>query len=271
MSTSSRCCNPNHQVRRSFIFFQLLVAIAIANIRCLRAFQHIRSAYHHSSSASLASGGKKIAGSRAMFSSSSTCLNEHSIVGGSNSNPLLESWTQLPFSLPPFDKIQTDHYRPALEVGMEEHLKDLQEIVDNPEAPTFENVMVTYDRAGSTLDKVGGVFGNMCSSQNTPELQAVQTEMTPILSRHQSATFTLPGLFQKVEQVYHRQQQDELDKKEGQGESSSLTDEDRRLIERIYLDFTRSGAHFDTDKQKENADIQANLASLITQFSQNGK
>lgn len=145
---------------------------------------------------------------------------------------------------------------------MEEHLLDLQAIVDNPEPPTFENVMVAYDRAGSTLDKVGGVFGNMCSSQNTPELQAVQTEMSPILSRHRSATFTLPGLFQKVEKVYK-------DMKDG-GESS-LTNEDRRLTERIYLDFTRSGAHFDTEKQQENADIVAKLASLITEFSQNGE
>ena len=150
---------------------------------------------------------------------------------------------------------------------MEEHLKDLQAIVDNPESPTFENVMATYDRAGSTLDKVGGVFGNMCSSQNTPELQAIQTEMTPILSRHRSATFTLPGLFQKVEQVYRQQQE----QKEEEGQEESLTDEDRRLTERLYLDFTRSGAHFDIDKQKENADIQAKLASLITKFSQNGK
>ena len=148
---------------------------------------------------------------------------------------------------------------------MEEHLKDLQAIVDNPELPTFENVMVPYDRAGSILDKVGGVFGNMCSSQNTPELQAVQTEMTPILSRHGSATFTLQGLFQKVEQVYRDQQEEAKD------DDNSLTSEDRRLVERVYLDFTRSGAHFDTDKQKENADIGAQLASLITEFSQNGE
>lgn len=151
---------------------------------------------------------------------------------------------------------------------MEEHLRDLQAIVDNPEPPTFENVMVTYDRSGSTLDKVGGVFGNMCLSQNTPELQAVQTEMTPILSRHTSATYTLPGLFHKVEKVY-REQQEGVDKDEKDEGSSSLTSEDRRLTERIYLDFTRSGAHFHTDKQKENADIQAKLASLITEFSQN--
>ena len=196
--------------------------------------------------------------------STSTCLAS----SGAGGNPLLQPWTNRVFSLPPFEKIDIEHYKPALEVGMEEHLKDLQAIVDNPDPPTFENVMVTYDRAGSTLDKAGGVFANMCSSQNTPELQAVQTEMSPILSRHNSATFSLPGLFSKVEAVY-RQQNDGV---EGEnGASSSLTKEDRRLTERIYLDFTRSGAHFDTDKQKENADISARLASLITEFSQNGK
>lgn len=183
-----------------------------------------------------------------------TCL-----AGGATSNPLLEPWTT-PFSLPPFDKIKVDHYKPALKVGMEEHLKDLQAIVDNADPPTFENVMVAYDRAGSTLDKVGGVFGNMCSSQNTPELQAIQTEMSPILSRHRSATFTLPGLFEKVETVYHQMKED-----------PSYSGEDLRLTERIYLDFTRSGAHFDTEKQQENADIVARLASLITEFSQNGE
>jgi len=147
---------------------------------------------------------------------------------------------------------------------MEDHIRDLQAIVDSPDPPTFENVMVAYDRAGSTLDKVTGVFGNMCSSQNTPELQAIQTEMTPILSRHQSSTFTLPGLFRKVEQVHRAQQETE-----GESSSSSLTSEDRRLTERVFLDFTRSGAHFDTDKQQENADIGAKLATLITKFSQN--
>jgi peptidyl-dipeptidase Dcp len=178
------------------------------------------------------------------------------------SNPLLESWSSQPFSLPPFDKIQTHHFQPALEIAMEEHLQDLQAIVDNPDPPTFENVFVAYDRAGSTLDKVQGVFGNLCSSMNTEELQEVQRTMTPIMSRHSSSTYTLPGLFQKIEKVYKEQQETS---------TTQLTTEDRRLIERIYLDFTRAGAHFDEEKQKEYADIKAKLASFSTEFMQNGK
>ncbi|KAL3914697.1 MAG: hypothetical protein SGILL_005998 [Bacillariaceae sp.] len=180
---------------------------------------------------------------------------------GAAANPLLESWTSQPFSLPPFDKIETQHYQPALEVGMKEHLQELKDIADNPDPPTFDNVFVAYDRAGSTLGKVGGVFSNMCSSQNTPDLQEVQTTMTPIMSRHRSSTFTLPGLFDKIETVYKQQQKANGD--------SDLSPEDRRLVDRIYLDFTRAGAHFDEAKQKENADIQAKLASLSTEFMQN--
>jgi len=224
-------------LRRSFFF--LCFFNIFANIRCIRAFSNLRSALDRTSRRTI------------MSTTTTSCL--------ASANPLVEPWTQA-FSLPPFDLIEVNHYKPALEVGMEDHLKDLQAIVDNPDPPTFENVMVAYDRAGKVLDRVGGVFGNMCSSQNTPELQAVQTEMTPILSRHGSATFTLPGLFDKVQQVY----QNNMDE-----DSSSLTPEDRRLTERIHLDFTRSGAHFDAEKQKENADIVAKLASLLTEFSQN--
>lgn len=148
---------------------------------------------------------------------------------------------------------------------MKEHLQDLQDIVDNPEEPSFDNVFVAYDRAGSTLSKVGGVFSNMCSSKNTPDLQEVQTTMTPILSRHRSSTFTLPGLFEKIEKVYRRVHDSSA------SDDDDLSTEDRRLVDRIYLDFQRAGAHFDADKQEQYADIQAKLASLSTQFMQNGK
>jgi peptidyl-dipeptidase Dcp len=174
-------------------------------------------------------------------------------------NPLLESWETQPFALPPFGRIETTHFKPALEQGMVEHLADLQAIVDNPEAPSFETVICPYDRAGATLGKVRGVFGNLCSSLNTQDLQLVQKEMSPILSRHRSKTYTLPGLFTKIQAVYDQRL----------SSTSGLTSEQLRLIERIHLDFTRAGAHFDQPAQQENADIQAQLATLSTQFMQN--
>ena len=174
-------------------------------------------------------------------------------------NPLLESWETQPFALPPFGRIETPHFKPALEQGMVEHLADLQAIVDNPEDPSFETVICAYDRAGATLGKVRAVFGNLCSSLNTQDLQLVQKEMSPILSRHRSKTYTLPGLFTKIQAVYDQRL----------SSTSGLTLEQLRLIERIHLDFTRAGAHFDEPAQQENADIQAQLATLSTQFMQN--
>lgn len=92
---------------------------------------------------------------------------------------------------------------------------------------------------------------------NTEDLQAVQTEMSPILSRHSSQCITLPGLFEKIDVVY--QQRYDL----------GLTPEQRRLVERNHLDFTRAGATLSAADKKEFADIKAEMASLTTEFSQN--
>jgi peptidyl-dipeptidase Dcp len=185
--------------------------------------------------------------------SSSTCADAIPIA----TNPLLTSWKAQPFFLPPFSKIEPSQFSSALEEGMKRELQDLQDIVDWEEEPSFENVVAAYDRAGSVLGRVTSVFGNFCSSLNTPEMQKVQTDMTPILSRHSSATYTLPGLFHKVDAVYVKRHE------------LSLTDEQVRLVERIHMDFTRAGAQFDEETQQEYAEIKAKLASLETEFSQN--
>jgi peptidyl-dipeptidase Dcp len=172
-----------------------------------------------------------------------------------NPNPLLESWTAQPFHLPPFAKIKPSHFPSALQVGMDHHLADLLAIVDNPDTPSFESVLVPYDQAGAILSKVSSVFSNLCSSLNTPDLQQIQRDMTPLLSRHSSATYTLPGLFDKIQAVHAQRH-------------SLPSSEQVRLVERIYMDFTRAGAHFDETKQQEYAEIKAELASLTTQFQQ---
>lgn len=188
-------------------------------------------------------------------------LNDVGAMTTATSNPLLDEWTTQPFELPPFAAIQTEHFKPALEVGMKAHLDDLQAIVNAhvpvDAEPTFETVIAAYDRAGSLLSKVSGVFSNMCSSMNTKELQKVQTEMSPILSRHRSQAITLPGLFPLIDRVY--QQRQEMD----------LSSEQLRLVERIHLDFVRAGANLSPQDQAELSDLKAQLASLRTKFQQN--
>jgi peptidyl-dipeptidase Dcp len=188
-------------------------------------------------------------------------------------NPLLQDWSSRPFHLPPFQEIDIQDYQPALEHAMKAHLEDLQAIIDDPEEPTFENTVQAYDQAGHVLDKVSGVFSNMCSSMNTEELQKVQTEMSPILSRHRSKASTLPGLFDKILQVYQTRQDRSEDDQQANANnnksSSNWTPEQLRLVERIHMDFVRSGAQLDKQAQDELTEIKAQMATLRTQFQQN--
>lgn len=181
-------------------------------------------------------------------------------------NPLLQddSWTEQPFLLPPFEKIQASHFPEAFNRSMHSHLAELQAIAQNPEPPTFENTVAAYDRAGRHFLRTLNVFSNLCSSSNTPVLQEVETYMSPILSRHESACYQNELLFKRLQTVYQQLQSREGDSK------STLTSEQIRLVERIYLDFTRNGgAHLTKSQQTELADLQAELASLQTEFAQN--
>ena len=172
-------------------------------------------------------------------------------------NPLLKDWSAQPFHLPPFDEIKTEDFQPALEEAMKAHLEDLQAIVDAKEPATFENVIQTYDQSGSLLSKVQGVFSNMCSSMNTEELQKVQTEMSPVLSKHSSKAYTLKGLFDKIHEVYIGRM------------DNGLSSEQIRLVERIHLDFVRQGAQLSQADQEELTEIKSRLATLRTEFMQN--
>ena len=228
----------------------LMVWSSLASLRLAASFGSIRSVSRRSLVTTTAT---SLFSSSASSASSETCASTMT----TSNNPLLKDWSSQPFLLPPFNDIQTSDYKPALEEGMKAHIADLQLIIDNSDEPTFENVIQAYDTAGNLLSKVSGVYGNMCSSMNTEELQAVQTELSPVLSRHRSKTFTMAGLFEKIDAVYQKRS------------TLSLTPEQNRLVERIHMDFVRSGAQLPKESQAELADIKARLAELRTQFQQN--
>lgn len=143
---------------------------------------------------------------------------------------------------------------------MEAHISDLEAIAASPNED-FDSILGAYDRAGSLLSKVASVYGNYTSSLNTPAMQAVQTRMAPVLSRHNSKAYDIPGLFEKIEKLYNVK-----DEKVTSGE---WTPEQSRLAERVYIKFVRMGANFDAATKGEYTDIQAELASLQTKFMQN--
>ena len=180
-----------------------------------------------------------------------------------DANPLLESWEHEPWHMPPFSRILPEHFLPAFEHGCAEHLQELEAIVDNKAAPDFDNVMRDYDRSGSLFTKISNVFCNLCGSANSKELQVVQTAMAPILSRHKTATYTLPGLYKKIETVYESRNSNNASL------GLALTAEQVRLCERLQMDFKRAGAAFSEAQQQEYGQILVELSTLETQFQQN--
>jgi peptidyl-dipeptidase Dcp len=167
------------------------------------------------------------------------------------------AWTT-PYQLPPFPEIKYHHYKSAiLDVGFPEHFRDLTAIVECSDPPTFENTIVAYDRAGSTLERVLAVYSNQCLSESPPELQSIEMELSAPLAEHESDVVMLPGLYSRIAEVYHNRH------------NLGLTSEQQRLVERINLDFVRAGALFNEIDKLRYKEIMMKLATLMTQFSQN--
>src|SRR5256885_3086810 len=173
-----------------------------------------------------------------------------------NDNPLaIES--ALPYHYPPFDKVRDEHFVPAIEAGMREELKEIDPIANNYEKPTFDNTIVALERTGRLLDRAQRTFSNLNACDTNPTRQKIEKEMAPKLSVHRDQIFLNPKLFARVQELY--------DKRDKLG----LDPEPAYLLERYYKDFLRAGAKLsDADKEKLKK-INAELATLQTQFEQN--
>src|SRR5258708_5619052 len=171
-------------------------------------------------------------------------------------NPLLTE-SSLPYHVPPFDKIKDEHFAPAIEAGMREQLKEVEVVANNSEKPTFENTVVALERTGRLLDRAEQTFSNLNACNTNPTLQKIEKEMAPKLSAHRDAIHLNGKLFSRIQQLY-----DGRDK-------LGLDPESAYLLERYYKDFVRAGAKLsDPDKEKLKK-INAELATLQTQFEQN--
>lgn len=180
-------------------------------------------------------------------------------------NPLTNDFNN-EYGLPPFSSIKHEHYEPAFSSALSAHLVDIKSIVESSkltgtkESPaTFANTVAPFDRSGSLLTQVSQIFDNLCSSDCPLALQEIQLKMAGPLSIHSSAIYMYPGLFERIETVYEARNTSE----------SNLNFEQIRLIERVYLDFVRAGAKFDSDAQSKYAAIMRMLAELTTKFTQN--
>ena len=172
------------------------------------------------------------------------------------SNPFFTEF-QTPNGVPPFDKIKLEHYEPAFQKGIEEQNAHIQAIIDNAEAPGFENVIVAFDNSSPILDRVQGVFNNLTEAETTDELTALSLKLAPTLAEHEDNISLNRELFTKINAVYQ------------QKESLGLTTEQERLLSKIYKDFVRSGANLSADKQARLREINKQLSTLAPTFSNN--
>lgn len=172
------------------------------------------------------------------------------------SNPFLTDF-QNEHGVPPFDKIKLEHYEPAFMKGIEEQNTNIDAIVNNPEAPTFENVIVAFDNSSPILDRVGAIFYNMTDAEKTDGLNDLSIKLAPTLSEHSDNISLNQELFKKVSAVY--QQKDSL----------QLTIEQQRLLEKTYKGFVRSGANLPAEKQARLREVNKQLSTLGLKFSDN--
>src|SRR6266436_2934541 len=171
-------------------------------------------------------------------------------------NPFLVE-SVLPYHLPPFDKIKDEHFVPATEAGMQEQLKEVDAIAANAEKATFDNTVVALERTGRLLDRAQRTFSNLNAADTNPARQKIETELAPKLSAHHDAILLNSKLFARIQELYSNR------------EKLGLDPESSYLLERYYKDFVRAGAKLsDPDKEKLKK-INAELATLQTDFEQN--
>lgn len=171
-------------------------------------------------------------------------------------NPLLQKW-DTPFETAPFEKIKVEHYLPAFEAAIAEHNKEIQAIIDNAEAPTFDNTIAALDYSGETLSKVAGVFFNMMVANTSEELQKVNEQVGPMMATHSDNVSMNAKLFEKIKAVYDAK------------DSQKYTVEQLALLEKTYNKFVRSGALLDAAKQEELRKVNAELTKVESKFDAN--
>ncbi|MBQ0929903.1 M3 family metallopeptidase [Ideonella sp. 4Y16] len=170
-------------------------------------------------------------------------------------NPLF-SISPLPLQYPPFDRIRDEHFAPALERGMAEQLAEIQAIVDNPAAPSFDNTLVALERSGRLLSRTTTLLFSLLGVDANPARQQLQRDYAARLAAHRDAVQLNPRLFARVDAVYARR------------DEAAPNAEARRLVERVRLDMVRAGALLDDTQKARMRALNAELATLSARFNQ---
>lgn len=184
--------------------------------------------------------------------SSLICL----MMASCGSNPFFSKF-DTPFGVPPFDKIKNEHYLPAFEKGIAEHDAEIAAIIANPETPNFQNTVQAYDRSGELLNRVVLTFSGVNEAETNDEMQAIAQTIYPKLTEHMDNISLNDELFKRVKTVYDNRNKE------------NLTDEQMRVLDKLYKSFTRSGALLSAADKDALREINKELSALSLQFGTN--
>lgn len=173
-----------------------------------------------------------------------------------NQNPFLVPYTT-PHQTAPFDLITNADYMPALTEGLAQGRKEIDALVNNPAAPTFDNTIVALERSGELLNKVTSVLFNLNSAETSPELQKIVKEASPLLSEYGNDITLNEKLFARIKAVYQKRA------------SLHLDPESDMLLEKTYKRFSRNGANLDEKGKERLRAIDKELSQLSLQFGEN--
>ena len=171
-------------------------------------------------------------------------------------NPLLTE-SPLPYGAPQFDKIQNSDYLPAFEEAFRQGKQEIDAIVANPDAPTFQNTIEALEYSGSLVNKVGAIFYNLLEADATDELQDIAEKVSPLQTEYSMYISLNDKLFERIKTVYN------------QRESLKLAPDQLKLLEDTYKSFERSGANLSPEDKKKYSEISEKLSLLTLQFQKN--
>ena len=174
---------------------------------------------------------------------------------GPKAGKIFDGEWNTPYGTAPFSRIAEADYLPAIKAGIEAQKAEIRAIVENPDAPTFENTIAAYERSGGLLAKVSGVFFNLSESDSTPEMQKIEEEVTPLVTAASDEIFMDDAFFARVKAVY-----DDMD---------GLDREQQMVTKKLYDRFVRNGVALDEAGKARFAEINSRLAVLSQKFGQN--
>mgnify|MGYP001198927106 FL=1 len=161
------------------------------------------------------------------------------------------------FDIAPFDAIQNEDYKPAIEAAIAQARQEIDLITNNPEPATFENTIAALDYAGYQLDRVTSIFFNLNSAETNETIQKTAQEVSPLLSEFSNDITLNEALFKRVKNVYDSR------------ESLDLTREEEVLLDKRYKGFSRNGANLAEDKKARLREIDTELSKLSLTFGEN--